>query len=87
MEDNDDDEFGFESLRPERFSWFFLASVVATHIGNVARVGAAFCDDIAQTFGGHEVYNRNRQEMAEQGALEIEALTEGATIGSESESE
>jgi hypothetical protein len=85
--DDDDDDFTIEILKAGRFSLWYLASLVATHVGNISRVGAAFCDDVSQMFGGHEVYNRDRADMHEQGALEIEALTGGITIGSESESE
>ena len=71
------DEFEVETIAPRSFRLIDLAVIGAGFVADVAGAVESATDMLVQLTAQHANYLRDRENMHEQAALEIEMLTKG----------
>lgn len=85
-DEDDGDEFDsgpylvIGAPRPRQWSWWLAGSMALECAGKALQHLAVLPSQVAIAMVAHAEYQRDRAEMAEEGALEIEQLTTGGTV-------
>lgn len=85
MGDEDDEGYSSPVLvigapEPRRWSWWLVGSMALECAGKALQHLAQLPQEIAIAMVAHAEYQRDRAEMAEDAALEIEAMTTGGSL-------
>lgn len=72
----EDDEYTITVvIPPNRWSWTQLGAMAAYFAATVAENAGQLLTQVGHMANAHAAYHRDRADMAEQGAMEIEMLT------------